>query len=99
MYNSEDLVEMSNRIRIEHDLRGFNSSDLIKASNGKLNEQDMLWSIYPNETELFQNNVRGIYIGNYIKWDPNKHYRQMQKLYGWKTKKSPLKELIEIFQI
>jgi N-acetyl sugar amidotransferase len=89
MYNSNDLVEMSNRIRIEHDLRGFNSNDLIKASNGKLNEQDMLWTNYPNENELFQNNVRGIYIGNYIKWDPNRHYKQMRKLYGWKTKKKP----------
>ena len=80
MYNSDDLVEMSNRIRVEHDLRGFSSKDLIKASNGKLNEQDMLWSNYPNETELFQNNIRGIYIGNYIKWDPNRHYKQMQKI-------------------
>ena len=57
----------------------------------------MLWSIYPNETELFQNNVRGIYIGNYIKWDPNKHYRQMQKLYGWKTKKKPFERTYRNF--
>jgi N-acetyl sugar amidotransferase len=87
MFGPKDYVEMSNRIRIEHDLRGFLPDDLMKKSNGKLKPKDMVWAHYPDEMSLYKNNIRGIYIGNYFKWLPNKHFKLIQKNYGWKTRK------------
>mgnify|MGYP000270523588 FL=1 len=44
----------------------------------------MLWAKYPSDEEILDVGVRGLYIGNYIKWDPNKHSKDMIERYGWK---------------
>ena len=33
--------------------------------------------------------MKGLYIGNFFKWDPNQHAKLIQKKYGWKPRKKP----------
>ena len=88
MYEPEDFVEFSNRSRHEHSLRGFEWYDLITDSQEKLTEKDLLWAKYPADEEILKVGVKGLYIGNFFKWDPNQHAKLIQKKYGWKPKVS-----------
>lgn len=89
MYEPEDYVEFSNRVRHEHGLRGYEWYDLINDPIEKLTEKDMLWAKYPTDEEILKVGVRGLYIGNFFKWDPNKHTKLIQKKYGWKASTKP----------
>jgi N-acetyl sugar amidotransferase len=89
MYDADDFVEFSARMRHEHALRGFEWEDLVKASSGKLSEHDLLWAKYPSDVEILDVGVRGICIGNYFKWDPNKNTQSMIVEHGWKPSSKP----------
>jgi N-acetyl sugar amidotransferase len=84
MYKANDFPEFSVRVRHEHGLRGYEWNDFINHSEIKISEKDMVWAKYPSDEEIVECGVRGIYIGNYFKWDPNQHTKLMQDLYNWK---------------
>ena len=48
-----------------------------------MSEKDLQWAKYPTDQEIIDVGVRGLYIGNYFKWDPNKHKELIKKKYGW----------------
>lgn len=85
MFDADDYPEFSARMRHEHDLRGFEWYDMLNDENERINEKDMIWAKYPSDDEILKVGVRGIYIGNYFKWDPNTHTKLVQEKYGWKT--------------
>ncbi len=89
MFEPEDFVEFSNRVRHEHGLRGFEWYDMLNDPKEKLTEKDLLWAKYPTDEEILKVGVRGLYIGNFFNWDPNKHAKLMQKKYGWLPNKEP----------
>ena len=89
MYDADDFVEFSARMRHEHALRGFEWEDLAEASNGKLTQHDLLWAKYPTDSEILDVGVRGVCIGNYFKWDPNKNTQTMIVEHGWKPASKP----------
>ena len=89
MYNPDDYIEFSARSRHEHDCRGFEWYDFINDEHDKLTEKDMIWSKYPSDEEIINSGVKGIYLGNFVKWDPNIHTELMKKLYGWKESSVP----------
>jgi len=89
MHEPKDFVEFSAQVRHEHGLRGYEWDDFINDPNESISEKDMLWSKYPTDEEIISVGVKGLYIGNYFKWDPNQHYKQMMKLYGWKQAEKP----------
>jgi N-acetyl sugar amidotransferase len=89
MFDANDFVEFSARVRHEHALRGFEWNDLINDPVDKLNEKDMLWSKYPSDEEILKVGARGLYIGNYFKWDPNAHYQLVKEKYNWKESEKP----------
>lgn len=89
MFDPDDFIEFSARIRHEHNLRGFEWNDFLDDPDDKLSEKDMLWAKYPSDEEIINANIRGLYIGNFYKWDPNHHTKMMQKLYGWKQAEKP----------
>lgn len=84
MHEPDDFVEFSARTRHEHALRGFEWYDMLGDEQDKLTEKDMAWAKYPSDKELLDVGVRGIYVGNFFKWDPNKQTQLMKNLYGWK---------------
>jgi N-acetyl sugar amidotransferase len=89
MYDTDDYPEFSARNRHEHDLRGFEWYDMLDDSGEKLTEKDLLWAKYPTDEEILRVGVRGIYIGNFFKWDPNQHSELVKKEYGWKASEQP----------
>ena len=84
MFSHENEVEMTRRYRKNHDLMGFESDDLLNISN-RLKEEDIWQYRYPNDQELNANSTRGIYLGNYIRWDPKAQHELMIKLYNYRT--------------
>ena len=89
MYEPDDFVEFSARVRHEHNLRGFEWYDMIDDSAEKLTEKDMQWAKYPDDNEILEVGVRGLYIGNFFKWDPHWHAKMVQDKYGWKPAEKP----------
>lgn len=86
MYSPDDFVEFSARVRHEHDLRGYEWYDMVQHG---LREKDMLWAKYPTDEEILEVGVRGLYIGNFFKWDPNKQTALMMSEYDWKPSEKP----------
>ena len=89
MYDPNDFVEFSARVRHEHGLRGFEWYDMLNDPQEPLKENDLMWAKYPSDDQILQTGVRGLYIGNFFKWDPYKHTQLMKDLYGWKESEKP----------
>jgi len=89
MYAPDDFVEFSARVRHEHDLRGFEWYDMLNDPQEPLREKDLSWAKYPSDEEIIGAGVRGIYIGNFFKWDPNRQTELVRERYGWKTSERP----------
>ncbi|EKD29068.1 MAG: putative LPS biosynthesis protein [uncultured bacterium] len=88
MFSINDYVEYNKRTVYEHDMRGYSIYDLIQKIEG-LSEKDLVWLKMPSDKEFEQNNIKGIYIGNFFKWDPNQHAYEMKKLYDFEFAKKP----------
>lgn len=89
MYDPDDFVEFSARMRHEHMLRGFDWYDMLNDPEEPLREKDLLWAKYPTDEEILRFGVRGLYIGNFFKWDPYRHAKLVQEKYGWKPAQQP----------
>ncbi len=89
MFDPNDYVEFSSRVRHEHGLRGYEWNDLINDSIEKLEERDMYWAKYPTDIEILKNETIGLYIGNFYKWDSNIHLEKMKELYSFKESEVP----------
>ena len=59
---------MTRRYRKDHDLMGYEADDLLSVFDS-LTEADIWQYRYPDEASLDQLG-RGIYLGNYVRWDP-----------------------------
>ena len=84
MFSHEHEVEMTRRYRQDHDLFGNEAEDLISLSN-ELKEEDIWQYNYPDDKTINSIGIRGIYLGNYIRWDPVDQHQKMIKAYGYKT--------------
>lgn len=101
MFEPDDYVEFSARVRHEHNNRGFEWYDFINDQSNNcenlLNENDLIWAKYPTDIEIIQNNIRGIYIGNFFRWDSNQHAKMMQEKYKWKESQKPFQRTYRKF--
>jgi N-acetyl sugar amidotransferase len=84
MHSPHDMVEFSYRTRREHGLRGFEWNDFLGDAQEVLSEKDLNWAKYPTDNQIQSVGLRGIYIGNYFKWDANEHTKLMIETYGWR---------------
>ena len=84
MFSHEHEVEMSRRYRKDHDLMGLEADELLGAFD-TLKEDDIWQYRYPDDAVLNKVGVRGIYLGNYIRWDPKAQHEQMIERYGYGT--------------
>jgi hypothetical protein len=89
MFEPEDFVEFSARVRHEHALRGFEWYDMLDDPLDPLSEKDVAWAKYPSDEEILSVGARGLFVGNFFKWEPNEHSLQMQELYGWRPSEQP----------
>lgn len=86
MFSHLHEVEMSRRYRKDHDLMGFEPEDLIKEDDF-LKEGDLHSYIYPDDSQIQRIGIRGIYLGNFIRWDPIAQHEKMIKMYKYKSAK------------
>ena len=84
MFSHLHEVEMTRRYRREHDLMGYEAEDLLGVF-GNLREEDVWQYLYPDDHDLHDVGVRGIYLGNYMRWDPKAQHEQMIDTYGYRT--------------
>ena len=86
MFSHNDEVEMTRRYRKDHDLMGYEADDLITIENS-LSEEDIWQYRYPSDFKINEVGLRGIYLGNYVRWDPKIQHEKMIKKYNYKTSK------------
>jgi len=86
MFSHENEVEMTRRNRKDHDLMGFEADDLL-TNFDVLNENDIWQYRYPNDSDLNEIGVRGIYLGNYVRWDPKAQHELMIDKFEYQSSK------------
>lgn len=84
MFSHEHEVEMTRRYRKDHDLMGHEADDLLSIFDD-LAESDIWQYRYPDDASLEAVGVRGIYLGNYVRWDPKAQHEQMMASHGYGT--------------
>jgi len=84
MFSHEHEVEMTRRYRKDHDLMGHEADDLLSIFD-TLTEEDIWQYRYPDDHDLNAVGVRGIYLGNYVRWDPKAQHEQMIREYEYGT--------------
>lgn len=85
MFSHLDEVEMTRKYRKEHDLMGFEAEDLLDNDLDFIREEDIVQFKYPDDKEIEQVGVRGIYLNNYIRWDSKSQHEEMIKLFRYET--------------
>jgi N-acetyl sugar amidotransferase len=84
MFSHEHEVEMTRRYRKDHDLMGHEADDLLSMFD-TLTEDDIWQYRYPQDEALEAVGVRGIYLGNYVRWDPKAQHESMMERHGYGT--------------
>ena len=84
MFSHKHEVEMTRRYRKDHDLMGREADDLLSVFD-TLNEGDIWQYRYPADEALNAVGVRGIYLGNYVRWDPKDQHELMIREKGYQT--------------
>lgn len=82
MFSHEHEVEMTRRYRKDHDLMGKEADDLLSIFD-TLSEDDVWQYRYPDDADLSSVGVRGIYLGNYVRWDPKAQHEEMVRKYDY----------------
>jgi N-acetyl sugar amidotransferase len=82
MFSHQHNVEMTRRYRCDHDLLGREADDLLSLFD-TVSEADIWQYRYPPDDELARVGVRGIYLGNYVRWDPKSQHQLMIDRYGY----------------
>ncbi|MDB4638765.1 N-acetyl sugar amidotransferase [bacterium] len=83
MFSHKHEVEMTRRYRKDHDLMGYEADDLLEVFND-LREEDVWQYRYPHDSDIANIGVRGIYLGNYVRWDPFAQHLSMVEAHGYK---------------
>jgi N-acetyl sugar amidotransferase len=84
MFSHLHNVQMTRRYRKDHDLMGYEADDLLNTFN-TLSEEDICQYRYPPDSDLRNNSTIGIYLGNYVRWDPKAQHEAMVKLYDYES--------------
>jgi N-acetyl sugar amidotransferase len=86
-FSMDDFPEMSYRDRLEHFARGYEWSYFVGLEG--ITSQDMIPYKYPSDRELYDLDVRGIYLGNYLHWEANEHGPMVVDKYGFEVSAEP----------
>lgn len=80
-FSHHDKAEMSSWSRVEHDLFG-NDIETLMGNGAQVNERKVNYYHYPAVSSLGRD-VKGIYLSNYLLWDPLKQ-NHSTLVYGFK---------------
>lgn len=86
-FSMYDFPEMSYRDRLEHFARGYEWNFFVGREG--LTDQDMdIWK-YPSDQSIFDLDLRGLYLGNYVYWEANQHANMIVERYNFETNDTP----------
>lgn len=86
-FSMNDFVEWSYRNRLEHFGRGYEWNYMVGFDG--ITAADMVPYQYPSDQELFDLNLKGIYLSNFVPWDGNANSKLASELYGFETSDTP----------
>jgi len=86
-FSMNDFPEMSYRDRLEHFGRGYEWNYFIGCEG--ITEQDMSPYRYPEDQDLYDQDIRGIYMGNFVYWEANDHGKMVVEKYGFQLNEQP----------
>jgi len=84
MFSHEHEAEMTRRYRWDHDLMGAEADDLLSIFD-TLTEADIWQYRYPADADLAEIGVRGIYLSNFVRWDPKAQHEQMIATHDYRS--------------
>ncbi len=93
-YSMDDKPEYTKRARLEDTLRGYTWRDFV--GKNELTEQELSWCKYPSDDKIRKIGIRGLFMGNYIYWDANKHLKIAEQL-GFKRNPEPFERTYRDF--
>jgi len=97
MHSMHDLVEYTARYRKDQLLRGYDWHDMMGDEEDPIDENELEMFKYPEDEQLLQVGVRGMFIGNYDPWDANAHVKLVQERYGWEQSPEPFERTYRRF--
>ena len=86
-FSMNDFPEMSYRDRLEQFARGYEWNYMVGLDG--ITDSDMIPYKYPSDQVLFDLDLRGIYVGNYVYWEANEHGRMVMEKYGFEISDEP----------
>lgn len=86
-FSMTDFPEMSYRDRLEHFARGYEWNFFVDREG--LSDEDLRYWKYPEDRDLMDCDVRGIYLGNYVRWEANEHVKFVIDEYGFEVSDEP----------
>jgi len=85
MHNQDDFVEFTKKKRQEHDMRGFEPEDLLEEPDCPLTSYDLAPCFYPDDEDIEEIGLRGIYLSNYINWNARNQTEFIIEKFGFET--------------
>jgi imidazoleglycerol phosphate synthase cyclase subunit len=82
-FSMDDFPEISFRDRLEHFARGYEWNYFLGREG--LTSTDMILWKYPTDRQLFDLDLRGIFLGNYVYWEGNEHTKLVIERYGFEV--------------
>jgi N-acetyl sugar amidotransferase len=89
MYNAEDVIEFTEKERQEHDMRGLEPKDILddpKSQEHGITQTDLAPFEYPSDEAIENVGFRGIYLDNFMRWDPIPQTKKMIKKWDFATR-------------
>lgn len=87
MFSHTDEVEMTSRYRKEHDLMGVDENSIFDF-DPDFTHADLASLVYPSDDVLQRKEIRGIYLSNFMRWDPVAQHDFVHEKYGYLGKKT-----------
>jgi imidazoleglycerol phosphate synthase cyclase subunit len=86
-FSMDDFPEVTYRDRLEHFARGYEWTYFVGRED--LTPADLIPWQYPTDETLFELDLRGIFLGNYVHWEANEHIRLVTERYEFEVNTEP----------
>jgi N-acetyl sugar amidotransferase len=82
MFSHTDEAEMTSRYRKEHDLMGIDENRIFEF-DPDFKPSDIASLVYPSDETIQRHEIRGIYLSNFLRWDPVVQHNFVREKYGY----------------
>ena len=86
-FSLDDFIEFTYRNRLEHFCRGYEWNYMVGLEG--LTEKDLYPYKYPSDKEIDAIDLRGLYLNNYLRWDPVKQTELVISEYDFEVSDLP----------